>query len=164
MLKSSLIYCSLLFCLSCQNVTRWTKVSFIQGNPELTQVKFDEAQINHGDALAFVAPLVNIDGNDVGELSGWLITIDITADIQDTESHLEERIGTLVFDFGNDNEIIVLGGNTIHNRQIEMKNEFAQKRAIVGGTGIYKGISGEVSTTRNPDGTYLHELDYMLPL
>jgi alpha-D-ribose 1-methylphosphonate 5-triphosphate synthase subunit PhnG len=35
----------------------------------------------------------------------------------------------------------------------------AQKRAVVGGTGKYRGIKGEVTTTRNEDGTYKHVLD-----
>ena len=30
----------------------------------------------------------------------------------------------------------------------------AQKRAVVGGTGKYRGIKGEVTTSRNEDGTY----------
>ena len=43
-----------------------------------------------------------------------------------------------------------------------MKLGLSQKRAIVGGTGKYKGVEGEVTTTRNDDGTYTHVLDVKL--
>ena len=34
--------------------------------------------------------------------------------------------------------------------------------AFLGGTGKYKGIEGEVTTTRNDDGTYVNVLDVKL--
>ena len=35
-------------------------------------------------------------------------------------------------------------------------------KAFVGGTGKYKGIEGEVTTTINDDATYVHVLDVKL--
>ena len=153
----------ILFCFSCQNSTRWTKVSFIQGSPALTQVKWEESQISQGDGTGFVAALTDSEGNDVGMLNGWLITVDIKDENQQGEENLEERVGTLIFDLRDENEIVVLGGNTIHHKQKQPKAGLSQRRAIVGGTGIYKGITGQVTTTRNADGTYLHEMEYSLP-
>jgi hypothetical protein len=40
-----------------------------------------------------------------------------------------------------------------------MKLGIPQKNAVVGGTGKYKGVRGEVTTTRNEDGTYTHIFD-----
>lgn len=148
---------------SCQNSTQWTKVDLTQGAPNLKQVKWDESEIRKGDGTGFIAVLTDPKGNEVGVLSGWLTTVDFKEGNRENMPHFEERIGTLVFDLQNENEIIVQGGNTIHHKQEEPKVGFSQKRAIVGGTGIYKGIIGQVTSTRNPDGTYLHQLEYRLP-
>ncbi|MEY4628551.1 MAG: hypothetical protein RLZZ595_877 [Bacteroidota bacterium] len=40
-----------------------------------------------------------------------------------------------------------------------IKTGTGQTSVIVGGTGKYKGISGQLTTTRNDDGTYLHVFD-----
>ncbi len=65
----------------------------------------------------------------------------------------------MVFNLGDENEIVAQGGTSYHQGQAQMKEGLSQKRAVVGGTGIYKGIAGEVTTTRNEDGTYTHVLD-----
>lgn len=163
MFRISALFSLLVLLLSCQNSTQWTKVDLTQGAPDLKQVKWHESEIRKGDGTGFIAMLTDSMGNEVGVLSGWLITVNLKNTNQENLPHLEERIGTLVFDFQNDNEIIVQGGNTIHHKQEEPKEGFSQKRAIVGGTGIYKGINGQVTSTRNTDGTYLHELEYFLP-
>ena len=163
MFRTLVVISGILICFSCQNPTPWTKTSFIQGSPELIQVKQEESQIYKGDGTGFVAHLTDTDGNKVGILTGWLITVDVKDNNLEGGQDLEERIGTMVFDLGNDNEIVVIGGNTIHHRQEQPKEGFSQKRAIVGGTGIYKGITGETISTRNQDGTYLHEMEYVLP-
>jgi hypothetical protein len=40
-----------------------------------------------------------------------------------------------------------------------MKVGVSLKRAIIGGTGKYKGVQGEVTTYRNEDGSYKQILD-----
>jgi hypothetical protein len=65
----------------------------------------------------------------------------------------------MVFNFDEDNKIVASGGTSNHKGEQVMKLGIDQKRAVVGGTGKYKGIKGEVTTTRNEDGTYTHVLD-----
>jgi hypothetical protein len=59
-------------------------------------------------------------------------------------------------------DIVVLGENSYNRGQQEMKDNMVQKRAIIGGTGKYRGIAGEVITTRNNDSTYTHEMIYKI--
>jgi hypothetical protein len=65
----------------------------------------------------------------------------------------------MVFKFDEDNKIVTSGGVIYPKGEQQMDIGIAQKRAVVGGTGKYKGIKGEVTTTRNEDGTYKHVLD-----
>jgi hypothetical protein len=76
-----------------------------------------------------------------------------------TSTPISERFGTLVFNLGDENEIVAQGSTSYPKDEEQMKSGLQQKRAIVGGTGKYKGINGEVTTTRNEDGTYTHLLD-----
>jgi hypothetical protein len=104
------------------------------------------------DVLTFDAPITDPDGNE-GLLIGYLLTVALpdarTGDL------LEERIGTLVYSFGN-HELVVSGGTSYPAPNAEMAADEPQLRAVVGGTGAYLGARGEVVTTRNGDGTYDH--------
>ncbi|MFM1794807.1 MAG: hypothetical protein RL642_1192 [Bacteroidota bacterium] len=153
-----------LLLVSCKNqsTSSWQKLTFIQGKPALVHLNLGDTSQTHGDGMAFEAPLKDTSGAEVGEIMGWLVTVDI--DIADSSNpvHLTERIGTTVFNFGDENEIVAQGGISYHHGEQLMKIGIEQKRAIVGGTGKYKGIVGEVTTTRNDDGTYTHFLDYKI--
>jgi hypothetical protein len=113
----------------------------------------------HGDGTAFEAPIMDTSGIEVGELLGWLVTVDIMDGDSINPVYDTERIGTMVFNLGDENEIIAQGGMTYHRGEKQPKLGIAQKRVIVGGTGKFKGIKGDVTTTRNEDGSYLHVLN-----
>lgn len=150
-----------LFLLSCQNqsASKWQTFKFLQEKPTLVHLNLGDTAHSHGDGTAFEAVLKDTSGAEVGEIMGWHVTVDI--DLADSVNpvHLTERIGSLVFNFGDENEIVVQGGTSNVNGEQQMKISYEHKRAIVGGTGKYKGIAGEVTTTRNEDGTYTHVLD-----
>jgi hypothetical protein len=118
-----------------------------QGAPALVAYGDDVAR-----GLAFDATLTDPDGNE-GVLIGNLLTVDLPDPGSDGE--LEERIGTLVFTFGDD-ELVVIGGTSYPAADAEMAAGEPQLRVVVGGTGAYRGARGEVVTTRNADGTYTH--------
>jgi hypothetical protein len=164
-MKHFLILClGALFLVSCKNqsTSSWQKLKIIQDKPALVHLNLGDTTHTHGDGMAFEAALKDTSGAPIGEIMGWLVTVDI--DIADSLNpiHLAERIGTTVFTFGDENEIVAQGGISYHHGEQLMKIGIAQKRAIVGGTGKYKGIVGEVTTTRNDDGTYTHFLDYKI--
>lgn len=158
------IFTAAVFLLSCQNQTasKWSTIKFIQGKPNLVHLNLGDSAHGHGDGMAFEASIKDTSGVEVGEVLGWLITVDIMEGDSVNPIHVSERLGTMVFNFGNENEIVAQGGTSYHKGEQQMKLGLAQKRAITGGTGKYKGIMGEVTTTRNEDGTYLHVLDIKL--
>jgi len=121
-----------------------------QDAPELQAVDGDDEQAL--EATLFHADVERDDGT-VGELVGYLLTVDYATD----SDPYEERIGTLVFHFGGD-QLIATGGSFYSLTELEMDDEVVQTRAIIGGTGRYIGAEGEVDTTRNADGTYTHTI------
>ncbi len=106
----------------------------------------------HVDIVGFEAGIPTNDGR-AGVLSGILITVDIPEGAGEV---FEDRIGNLAFDFGANNVIMVAGKSVYSMTKTEMKVGQPQVRAVVGGTGDYIGARGQVTTSRNADGTYAH--------
>jgi hypothetical protein len=155
------IFSAALFLLSCQNqsVSKWETLKFIQEKPVLTHVNLGDTAHGHGDAMAFESVLKDTTGKVVGEELGWVITVDILEGDSTGPQYASERIASLVFNFGNEDEIVCQGMFSYIKGERLIKTGTGQTSVIVGGTGKYKGISGQLTTTRNDDGTYLHVFD-----
>jgi len=155
------IFTAAFFLLSCQNQSSstWQTFTYIQDKPLLTHVNVGDTAHGHGDGMAFEAVLKDTAGTVVGEVLGWMVTVDIVDGDSANPVHNTDRIGTMVLKFGDENKIIASGGTSYKKGEVLMDPEVSQKRAVVGGTGKYKGIKGEVTTTRNEDGTHTHVLD-----
>ena len=69
----------------------------------------------------------------------------------------EERMLTAVFDLPS-GQISVLGVSYYTEGDELLPEGEPVTRSIVGGTGDYVGIDGEVTTVRNADGSYTHTL------
>jgi hypothetical protein len=155
------IFTAALFLLSCQNQadSSWQTLTFIADKALLTHVNLGDTAHGHGDGMAFEGVLKDTAGATVGEVLGWVVTVDIVDGDSANPVHITDRVGTMVFKFDEDNKIVASGGTSYRKGEQQIDIGIAQKRAVVGGTGKYKGIKGEVSTKRNEDGTYTHVLD-----
>lgn len=120
--------------------------------PVLEHVKLDADGSSHGDLLAFEAPITGEDGAS-GTLWGVLITVDLA---DESGNLLEDRVGQLVFQLGEDDSIVVAGTSVYAHATTEMNPNEPQLRPIIGGTGAFIGARGQVTTTRHEDGTYDH--------
>jgi len=149
------------YLLSCQNQTgsSWQTLTFIAHNTVLTHVNLGDSAHGHGDGMAFEATLKDTAGTAVGEVLGWVVTVDIVDGDSTNPVYITDRVGTMVFKFDEYNKIVASGGSSYRKGEQQIDIGIAQKRAVVGGTGKYKGIKGELTTTRNEDGTYKHVLD-----
>jgi hypothetical protein len=128
---------------------------------ELTQQPPTLHAIDHHTEGASVADVVLYEATIAGEQgeSGTLTGFLITADVPDAETgdvH-QDRLGQLFFDLGNGNGLVVVGEAIYRGEEAEMMPNTAQLRAVVGGTGEFMGVRGQVATTRNDDGSYRHE-------
>lgn len=126
-----------------------------QDLPVLGHVDVGAPGRSHGDILAFEAALTGEDGS-TGTLSGILITVDLPGDGEDV---FEDRLGQLVFDFGEGSKILAAGDSVYAEDKHEMSADQPQIRAVIGGTGRYIGARGQLTTTRNGDGSYEHEFE-----
>ena len=155
------IFTAAFFLLSCQNQTgsAWQTFTYMQDKPLLTHINLGDSAHGHGDGMAFEAVLKDTAGKAVGEVLGWMVTVDIVDGDSVNAVHITDRIGTMVLKFDDENKIVVPGGSTYNKGEQVMKLGIPQKNAVVGGTGKYKGVRGEVTTTRNEDGTYTHVFD-----
>ncbi len=129
----------------------------------LTQVSGDDVELTEldlnpsgdsGDVTAFVAPVAK-DGQPHGTFLGTMTQVGSTGDGWNIER--EERMLTAVFDLPQ-GQISVLGVSHYKEDNRLLTIGEPATRAIVGGTGKYVGVDGEVTTVRNEDGSYTHTL------
>jgi hypothetical protein len=149
--------------VSCQqSKTEWATRKILQDKPQLSTVNLRDTALDQGDGVAFEAVLRDTTGTEVGEVHGWLVAIDLEDSItKAANNNLVDKIGTMVVNLDGD-DIVVVGETSYNRGQQVMKDNMVQKRAIIGGTGKYRGITGEVLTTRNSDGTHTHEMIYKI--
>ena len=107
-----------------------------------------------GDSLFYEAKIAGERGEH-GLLTGYLVT----ADVADPETgDLDaDRIGQLSYDLGDGNSLLAAGESVYRADNVEMTANLPQVRVVVGGTGSYIGARGQVTTTKNADGSYRHE-------
>jgi len=105
-----------------------------------------------GDATFFMANLKKGRGN-YGNLSGIINTHDIV----DRDADYEVRLRQLVFNLPT-GQLIAMGTSTYKTGPGFVPLDVGRSTtiAIVGGTGVHAGASGELRTTRRANGTYRH--------
>jgi hypothetical protein len=107
-----------------------------------------------GDVYHFFAPLRSSPGGPVtGEVFGTKTLVKLATD---ANPNLEQRTTLLSFTFGDrQDQIIVLGVVDYSPTGAEFNADQPVVRAIVGGTGKYMGARGQLTSTRNADGSYM---------
>jgi len=105
-----------------------------------TFIDIGEVGDSMGDSLVFDQPLLNEDGKPIGNNSGICIRTRV--------AHSFQCQWTLTFENGS---IQVAG------REFDKGTSTV---AIIGGTGTYAGISGEMQSVNNEDGTFTQTLRF----
>ena len=132
-----------------------TKFTIRQDKPSLAHVDIGRKGQSHGDLMAFDAAVQATNG-EKGKLSGFVLTVDIPEKEQEV---FQDRIDSMVFDFGNANTLVISGKAAYpHRGELEIAKNIPQIRAIVGGTGKYIGARGQITTVRDDEG-YTHVIE-----
>jgi hypothetical protein len=97
-------------------------------------------------------------GNKVGILVGQQEVFDVDLSINDEE---EMRMRTLVFHLNSGHQIIAQGLSIYRAGENKFKPGKLFTIAIIGGTGKYIGVRGELVTLLRADGTYRHKFRFM---
>jgi hypothetical protein len=140
---------------ACSSDPGATKISLTvhEDPPTLAPVDVGTPGNSPGDSYYFFASLRDQPGGAVtGELFG---TKTLVKPAPPDQPDAEQRATTLYFTFANrQDQIIVAGVPDYPPNAPEFKANLPVLRAVLGGTGKYKGVAGELRSTRNPDSSY----------
>ena len=143
-MKNLITYITLpLLLAACSQPEPYTLVTIADARKQPAQlVDTGETGDSPGDILVFDQPLLDEDMQLLGRNSGTCIRTRI--------AHSFQCQWTLSMDKGS----IVVAGREY--------DKGSSPLAIIGGTGIYAGIRGEMESTNNNDGTFTQKLVYRL--
>lgn len=138
--------------LHCTNPSTET-LTVYEDAPKMSLLDLGAPGSSLGDVYHFSAQLRSKPGGPVtGELMGSKTLIKLASD---AEPNLERRATLMFFTFADPNDqIIVFGVANYSPNTPEFEAAKPALRAILGGTGKYMGARGQLTTTRNADGTY----------
>src|SRR5436309_15277003 len=124
-----------------------------QDAPKMKLLDLGEPGNSPGDVYHFFAPLHSSPGGPViGEVFGSKTLVKLATD---ANPNLEQRATLLSFTFSDrQDQIIALGVADYTPTGAEFNAGQPVVRAILGGTGKYMGARGQLTSTRNADGSY----------
>ena len=125
-----------------------------QDAPKMKLLDLGEPGNSPGDVYHFFAPLHSSPGGPViGEVFGSKTLVKLATD---ANPNLEQRATLLSFTFSDrQDQIIALGVADYSPAAGEFNADKPRARAILGGTGKYMGVRGQLTSTRNADGSYM---------
>jgi hypothetical protein len=141
--KNTLLTVIILLITACSQGTMETFVTIADARINTAQViDIGEPGDSVGDILVFDQPLLDQDMKNIGNNSGTCIRTHV--------GHSFQCQWTLTFENGS----IQVAGHEL--------DQGASAISIVGGTGKYSGITGEMESTNNNDGTFTQTLRYWI--
>ena len=142
-LRNTLLTALILGATACSQETPQTLVTVADARVDTAQfIDVGEPGDSGGDILVFDQPLLNEDMQKIGNNSGMCIRTRV--------AHSFQCQWTLTFE----NSSIQVAGREF--------DQGASDITIVGGTGRYSGISGEMESVNNDDGTFTQTLRYWI--
>lgn len=130
------------------------RFAIVQEAPTIEHIDSGYSADSSGDVTSFIAEIIHEDGTR-GVMHGLLHAV-ATKQLDGVE--VVHKHGQVVIQFGSGDSLIVNGSAIYPSGLVEMSANAPQRRAITGGTGRYVGARGEMTTTRNENGQYDHEI------
>jgi hypothetical protein len=163
--KYSLILFSVIVLSSCnapEQKGAWETITFNQSKPILVDINDGDEIREHGEQVFFEAKMSDADGNAVAQLIGMQHIADLPEEDGIGNAMVEERFTNMAIVFSDVDKIMISGAIIYPMNQRTMQIDDPQVMAIIGGTGKYKGIRGQVTTTRKAEELYTQVLEYRL--
>ena len=128
-------------------------LTIYQDAPKMKLLDLGEPGNSPGDVYHFFAPLHSSPGGPViGEVFGSKTLVKLATD---ANPNFEQRTTFLAFTFSDrQDQIIALGVADYSPTAAEFEADKPRTRSILGGTGKYMGARGQLTSTRNADGSY----------
>jgi hypothetical protein len=148
--------------VACGGGSTKSSVTVYEDAPTLTPVDVGPPGNSPGDAYYFFAGLRDQPGGTVtGEVYG---TKTLVKPATPSSPDTEQRATLMFFSFGNhQDQIVVAGVPDYPPNAPEFQPNQRVLRAVLGGTGKYNRAGGELTSTRNPDGSYKQEFSLTKP-
>lgn len=124
-----------------------TSLTLLQAKPTIEKIDAGK----EGVLTFFEADLSTVSGETAGVVAGSILTVDVTED----GTGFESRQRTLTFDTP-DGQIQAAGLSNYPTVERELATGDPFVVSVVGGTGKYLGVTGEVQTKHLADGSYEH--------
>jgi hypothetical protein len=154
----------LVVCVSaaCSDDSDKTSLTVYEDAPTLNPVDIGPPGNSPGDAYYFFAALRDQPGGAVtGQVYGTKTMVKPPAP---DNPNLEQRATMLFFVFANSqDQIVVAGVPDYPPTASQFQANQPVLRAVLGGTGKYNGVGGQLTSTRNPDGSYKQEFSLTKP-
>jgi hypothetical protein len=130
-----------------------SSLTVYQDAPTLNPVDVGTPGKSPGDAYYFFAGLRDRPGGEVtGEAYG---TKTLVKPVAPSNPDAEQRATLMFFVFGDhQDQIVVAGVPDYPPNAAEFQANQPVQRAVLGGTGKYNGVGGQLTSTRNSDGSY----------
>lgn len=156
MKKFFLLAAAFCFIMGCQEQSdsSWFTEKYTMDIPALVNLNLGDSSHSHGDQHFWEGVLRDTVGNVVGEALGQKTTVDIMDGDSSQPTYKTVRSGMSFFDFGDENQLLVDGHTLTKQGEQKMIKGLPQTLAIIGGTGRYKGVRGQLTATPHEDGTY----------
>jgi hypothetical protein len=150
------------FVSACGGGATKSSLAVYEDAPTLNPVDVGKPGKSPGDAYYFFANLRDQLG---GPVTGHLYGMKTLIKPEDPSTPNAEQRATLlffVFDKSQD-QIVVAGVPDYPPNAPEFGANQPVLRAVLGGTGKYNGAGGQLTSTRNPDGSYKQEFSLTKP-
>lgn len=133
--------------------------TLIQDKPKIVSVDLGDRGLSRGDKIYFEANLT-LNRRKVGIVLGELVVRGLFP--HKAESVLAQQSNGTELDFHLEKgDIIALGVTEVARSSWKIKPNQPSTRVIVGGTGEYAGVHGNLITTRREDSTFVHEFKFI---
>jgi hypothetical protein len=148
--------------VACSDDKDKMSLTVFEDAPTLNPVDAAPPGNSPGDAYYFFAPLREQPGGTVaGEVYG---TKTMVKPADPANPNSEQRATMLFFVFGDSqDQIVVAGVPDYPTNASQFQANQPVLRAVVGGTGKYNGVGGQLTSTRNTDGSYKQEFSLIKP-
>ena len=121
--------------------------------PDIIQTNISGEPGSPGNIIGFYAPFAKTLG---GYHEGYFVADQVLV-VPSGSDHPEIRIANMSFLFSDVDQIYIQGGNYFNPKDPGLLLGQPVSRVVSGGTGKYFGIRGQVTATRQLDGSYRYD-------
>ncbi|MDG2083398.1 MAG: hypothetical protein P8K66_00400, partial [Planctomycetota bacterium] len=125
--------------------------------PSIEHFSLGDTDRAHGEIVSWHAGLHDAEGEGSTRLGHCNGTMQVTLDNYGPENDREHRMTMIELDWEDSNDSLLISGSHPY-KSGHLETDTPIIRAIVGGTGEYRGARGEMTSEKLASGWYRHEI------